>query len=74
MIAAALLEEMHEAHLVRAAEAAGRAFGRCCESDGHWMLAPDPVPVIWRTITPDESQAKPARGVVLGQRPSSKAA
>lgn len=74
MIAAALLQEMHEAHLIRAAEAAGRAFGRCCDGDGHWMLAPDPIPVIWRTITVDEPRSEQARGVAFGRRPSARAA
>lgn len=73
MIAAALLQEMHEAHLFRAAEAAGRAFGRCCENDGPWVLAPDPIPVIWRAIAASEPRPEPARGGI-GRRPFSRTA
>jgi hypothetical protein len=74
MIAVALLEEMHEAHLYRAAEAAGRAFGRCWDSDEPWLLAPDPVPVVWRQIVPSELRPEPSKHPAFRRRPASRAA
>ncbi|APF37617.1 hypothetical protein IMF23_19170 [Chelatococcus daeguensis] len=74
MIAAALLKEMHEAHLVRAAEAAGRAFGRCCDSDEPWLLAPDPVPVVWGRIVAPEPRPEPLKHSAVRRRPASRAA